>query len=68
MPETNLEYDVRGAARELNVSEVTFRRMLQQRLIGHFRRGSGRGLIVVRHSDIENYRRSRTVAPVAGMK
>jgi hypothetical protein len=59
------EYDVRGAARVLNVSEITMRRMITQRLIGHYRRGSGRGLIVVRHSDIDNYRRSRTVAPVA---
>jgi hypothetical protein len=65
MPEMNIEYDVRGAARELGVSEVTFRRMLSQRLIGHYRRGTGRGLIVVRHSDIDNYRRSRTVAAVA---
>jgi hypothetical protein len=65
MPDNNLEYDVRGAAKELNVSEVTLRRMLSQRLIGCYRRGSGRGLIIVRHSDIENYRRSRTVAAVA---
>ncbi len=65
MPENNFEYDVRGAARVLNVSEITMRRMLSQRLIGHYRRGSGRGLIVVRHSDIENYRMSRTVAAVA---
>jgi hypothetical protein len=65
MPDNNLEYDVRGAAKELNVSEVTLRRMLSQRLIGCYRRGSGRGLIVVRRSDIENYRRSRTVAAVA---
>jgi hypothetical protein len=65
MPEMNIEFDVRSAARELGVSEVTFRRMLAQRLIGHYRRGSGRGLIVVRHSDIENYRRARTVAPIA---
>jgi hypothetical protein len=65
MPDNNLEYDVKNAAKELNVSEVTFRRMLSQRLIGCYRRGSGRGLIVIRHSDIENYRRSRTVAAVA---
>jgi hypothetical protein len=65
MPENNPEYGVRDAARELGVSEVTFRRMLSQRLIGHYRRGTGRGLIVVRHTDIENYRRSRTVAAVA---
>ena len=65
MPEMNIEYDVRGAARELGVSEVTFRRMLSRRLIGHYRRGTGRGLIVVRRSDIENYRRARTVAPIA---
>lgn len=65
MPENNLEYDVRSAARELNVSEITLRRMLAQRLIGHYRRGSGRGLIIIRHSDIETYRRARTVAPIA---
>jgi excisionase family DNA binding protein len=61
----NPEYDVRRAARALNVSEVTMRRMLARREIGHYRKGTGRGVIVVRHSDIENYRKARTVAPLA---
>jgi hypothetical protein len=65
MSAKNLEYDVRGAARELNVSEITMRRMLSRREIGHYRKGTGRGLIVVTQSDIENYRKSRYVAPLA---
>ncbi len=65
MSKTKLEYNVKCAARELNVSEVTMRRMLARQEIGHYRKGTGRGLIVVRHSDIENYRKARTVAPIA---
>jgi len=59
------EYGVRATARELNVSEITVRRLIAQRLIGHYRRGSGRGLIVVTRRDIEDYRQARYVAPVA---
>ena len=57
------EYDVRGAAEVIGVSEWTVRRMVAGRLIGYFRRGSGHGRIVIRQSDINQYLAARTVKP-----
>ncbi len=65
MANLNREYDVHNAARELGVSEVTMRRLVARREIGHYRKGTGRGLIVVTQNDLESYRKARTVVPVA---
>jgi excisionase family DNA binding protein len=59
------EFDVKSAARELRVSEMTVRRLLAARQLGHFRRGFGGGRFVIRQSDIDTYRAARTFEPLA---
>lgn len=59
------EYNVRGAAKVIGVSEWTVRRMVEGRLIGYFRRGRGHGRIVIRQSDIDQYLTARTFKPAA---
>lgn len=58
------EYNVRGAAEVIGVSEWTVRRMVAERSIGFFRRGRGHGRIVIRQSDINRYLDTRVVGPV----
>lgn len=59
------EFDVKSAARELKVSEMTVRRLLAARQLGHFRRGCGQGRFVIRQRDIDAYRAARTFEPLA---
>jgi len=59
------EFDVKGAARELKISEVVVRRLLTARQLGHFRRGFGGGRYVITQADINAYRRARTFEPLA---
>ncbi len=59
------EFDVKNAARELRVSEMTVRRLLAARQLGHLRRGFGGGRFVIRQSDIDVYRAARTFEPRA---
>jgi excisionase family DNA binding protein len=59
------EFDVKSAARELKVSEMTVRRLLAARQIGYFRRGCGQGRFVIRQRDIDTYRAARTFEPLA---
>ncbi len=59
------EFDVKAAARELKISEMTVRRLLAARQLGHFRRGFGGGRFVIRQSDIDTYRVARTFEPLA---
>jgi excisionase family DNA binding protein len=59
------EFDVKSAARELKVSEMTVRRLLAARQLGHFRRGCGQGRFVIRQRDIDTYRAARTFEPLA---
>jgi hypothetical protein len=59
------EFDVKGTALELKVSEMTVRRLLAARQIGYFRRGCGQGRFVIRQRDIDTYRAARTFEPLA---
>jgi hypothetical protein len=59
------EFDVKGTALELKVSEMTVRRLLAARQLGHFRRGFGQGRFVIRQRDIDTYRTARTFEPLA---
>ncbi len=59
------EFDVKDAARELRVSEMTVRRLLAARQLGYFRRGFGGGRFVIRQRDIDTYRAARTFEPLA---
>ncbi len=59
------EFDVKSAARELKVSEMTLRRLLAARQLGYFRRGCGQGRFVIRQRDIDVYRATRTFEPIA---
>ncbi len=59
------EFDVKGTALELKVSEMTVRRLLAARHLGHFRRGCGQGRFVIRQRDIDVYRAARTFEPLA---
>jgi excisionase family DNA binding protein len=59
------EFDVKSAARELKISEMTVRRLLAARQLGHFRRGCGGGRFVIRQRDIDTYRAARTFERLA---
>jgi len=65
MQHSEREFDVKAAARELKVSEMTVRRLLAARQIGYFRRGCGQGRFVIRQRDIDTYRAARTFEPLA---
>ncbi len=55
------EYDIRAVARLLKTSEQTIRRLITNRELGHFRKGSGRGRIFVLESQLEAYREARII-------
>jgi excisionase family DNA binding protein len=65
MQSSEREYTLEEIAQVLGVSSWTVRRMIRDRVIGHYRPGNGRGRLRVLESQLSQYRKARTVAPVA---
>lgn len=59
------EFTLREVAEMLGVCEMTIRRAIKRNELGYFRRGSGRGRLVVLARHLDAYRKARTVEAVA---